>query len=167
MEGALKANNNGRLPANDAISHAVHDVHDLVPWVTTIKVKCFLKKMRLSGGTTSSNEQARVVVYEEWQSEMSALTIESMKIPIYCSSNNHDSLLASSTTTTITSTSSSQSPAITMTRSTESSTNIAATIAATTTCLPYGGRPKETNIVASSIISENSKNVLPIRQQNL
>ena len=30
MEGALKANTNGKLP-NGAISHAVHDVHNLVP----------------------------------------------------------------------------------------------------------------------------------------
>ena len=49
----LKANNNGKLPYG-AISCAVHDgVQELVPWVTTQKVKYFLRKMRLSGGTRS------------------------------------------------------------------------------------------------------------------
>ena len=48
----LKANNNGKLPYG-AISCAVHDVEELVPWVTTQKVKYFLRKLRLSGGTSS------------------------------------------------------------------------------------------------------------------
>ena len=48
----LKANNNGKLPYG-AISRSVHDVQDLVPWETTQKVKYFLRKIRLSGGTSS------------------------------------------------------------------------------------------------------------------
>ena len=48
----LKANNNGKLPYG-AISRAVHDVQELVPWVTTQKVKYFQRKIRLSGGTSS------------------------------------------------------------------------------------------------------------------
>jgi hypothetical protein len=48
----LKAKNNGKLPYG-AISCAVHNVQELVPWATTQKVKYFLRKMRLSGSTSS------------------------------------------------------------------------------------------------------------------
>ena len=48
----LKTNNNGKLPFG-AISCAVHDVQELVPWATTQKVKYFLRKIRLSGDTSS------------------------------------------------------------------------------------------------------------------
>ena len=48
----LKAKNNGKLPYGP-ISRSVHDVQELVPWETTQKVKYFLRKIRLSGGTSS------------------------------------------------------------------------------------------------------------------
>ena len=145
----LKANNNGKLPYG-AISRAVHDVEELVPWVTTQKVKYFLRKMRSSGGTsTSMDKQPEEDVHEESQeSEISMLTMEGVENYSYSRKNHHHS----SITTMIMSASSSLPPASTTTASTESSSTISAT-----TTLPYGGRPKGTTAVASSIMAEKVK----------
>jgi len=104
----LKANNNGKLPYG-AISRAVHDVQELVPWVTTQKVKYFLRKMRSSGGTsTSMDKQPEEDVHEESQeSEISMLTMEGVENYSYSRKNHHHS----SITTMIMSTSSSLPPA--------------------------------------------------------
>ena len=120
----LKANNNGKLPYG-AISRAVHDVQELVPWVTTQKVKYFLGKMRSSGGTsTSMDKQPEEDVPEESQeSEISMLTMEGVEKYSYSRKNHHHS----SITTMILSASSSLPPASTTTASTESTT-ISATL---------------------------------------
>jgi hypothetical protein len=88
-------------------------------------------------------------VHEESQeSEISMLTMEGVENYSYSRKNHHHS----SITTMIMSANSSLPTASTTTASTESSSTISAT-----TTLPYGGRPKGTTAVASSIMAEKVK----------
>lgn len=99
--------------------------------------------------TSMDKQPAEEDVHEESQeSEISMLTMEGVENYSYSRKNHHHS----SITTMIMSTSSSLPPASTTTASTESSSTISAT-----TTLPYGGRPKGTTAVASSIMAEKVK----------
>jgi len=100
--------------------------------------------------TSMDKQPAEEDVHEESQeSEISMLTMEGVENYSYSRKNHHHS----SITTMIMSASSSLPTASTTTASTESSS----TISATTTLPYYGGRPKGTTAVASSIMAEKVK----------
>ena len=100
--------------------------------------------------TSRDKQPAEEDVHEESQeSEISMLTMEGVENCSYSRKIHYHS----SINTMIMSTSSSLPPASTTTASTESSS----TISATTTLPYYGGRPKGTTAVASSIMAEKVK----------
>ena len=99
--------------------------------------------------TSMDKQPAEEDVHEESQeSEISMLTMEGVENYSYSRKIHYHS----SINTMIMSTSSSSPPASTTTASTESSSTISAT-----RTLPYGGCPKGTTAVASSIMTEKVK----------